>query len=198
MDKSQTEVNEITSRPATYQDVLDAPPHLIAEVIDGVLYTHSRPLLSYAQVGSEIGMTIGPPFHRGIGGPGGWLILKKPELHLCENIVVPDLTGWRRDRMPETPLAAFSFVVPDWVCEVLSPSTRSFDIGIKQKVYARVGVGHMWLVDPDACSLEAFKLTGADWELIDSLSGDVPVSLPPFEAISFDLGDFWGRLAIPS
>ncbi len=192
MDKPQIGAQEVTSRSATFQDVLDTPPHLVAEIVDGTLYVHSRPTLLHAQVGSELGMIIGPPFHRGNGGPGGWLILDEPKVHLGDDFVVPDLAGWRRERLPKAQPVAYTELVPDWICEILSPSTRKFDREVKQVIYARAGVKHMWMIDPEACSLEAFALSGADWKLIDKLFDNVPVSLPPFEAISFDLGDLWG------
>lgn len=176
---------------ATYQDVLDAPPHMVAEIVDGTLYTFPRPASPHALAASGLGNCIGPPFHHGRGGPGGWWIIFEPELHLGRDILVPDFAGWRRERMPEYPIAAYFTLAPDWVCEVLSPSTRSLDLGGKRMAYAREGVSYLWLIDPDARSLEAFALRDTEWVLIDTLFDDAPVSLPPFEAISFNLGDLW-------
>lgn len=191
MNKFQPD-NAATIVPqATYQDVLDAPPHMIAEIVEGTLYTHPRPRVSHAIANTRLGSRIGPPFDFGEGGPGGWWILFEPELHLGGDILVPDIAGWRRERMPEPPNAAYFTLAPDWVCEVLSPSTRILDLGGKRAVYAREGVTWLWLIDPDVQSLEAFELRGTEWALIDSLFGNVPVSLPPFEAISFNLGDLW-------
>ncbi len=178
-------------RPATYQDVLDAPPHKVAEVVYGTLYTHPRPAMPHARAGSGLGALIGGPFDYGRGGPGGWWIVDEPELHLGDDIVVPDLAGWRRARMPEFPDTAYCERAPDWVCEVLSPSTRALDRGAKQSIYAREGVAHLWLVDPEARSLEAFVLRDSGWALLDKLSGGAPVSLPPFDAIQFSLSDLW-------
>ena len=146
------------TRQATYQDVLDAPPNKVAEVIAGTLHTHPRPAMRHARASSGIGAKIAPPFDFGDGGPGGWWIIFEPELHLGEDIVVPDLAGWRRETMPEYPDAAYCTIVPDWVCEVLSPSTRRLDLNEKRALYAREGVGHLWFVDPDARTLEAFAL----------------------------------------
>ncbi len=181
---------------ATYQDVLDAPPHKVAEVVNGKLYTHPRPAPLHVIASSGLGGLIGMPFHFGVGGPGGWWILDEPELHLGEDILVPDIAGWRRQRMPEAPITAYFELAPDWVCEVLSPLTRRLDLGGKRAAYAREGVNFLWLIDPDARSLEAFKLRGAHWALINTLFDDAPVSLPPFDAIRFNLGDLWPPHAV--
>ncbi len=191
MEKTQS-AKELTSLPrATYQDVLDAPPHMVAEVVDGKLYTHPRPAPRHAVASSALGGKINQFFQFDRDGPDGWWILDEPELHLGEDIVVPDIAGWRRDRMPELPREAYFTLAPDWVCEVLSPSTRKLDLGGKQAVYAREGVAYLWFVDPDARSLEAFELSGNKWQLIDILFDDALVSLPPFDAISFSLGKLW-------
>ncbi len=179
------------SSRATYQDVLDAPPHKVAEIVDGKLYLNPRPAMRHSNASSGLGGIINPPFQFGRGGPGGWWILDEPELHLGHDIVVPDIAGWRRERMPEVPNAAYCTLVPDWVCEILSPSTRILDLGGKKMVYSREGVGFLWFVDPLARLLEAFRLRGTEWVLMDRLFDDATVSLPPFEAISFNLGDLW-------
>ena len=178
-------------RPATYQDVLDAPEHMVAEVIGGVLYTHSKSTPLHARARSGMVARIASPFHFGDGGPGGWLILNKPELHLGADILVPDLAGWRRESMPRLPTEAYFTTPPDWVCEVLSPSTSEVDLEEKRPIYAREGVGHLWFVDSVAQELEAFELRDGGWVQIASLSGDDPVSVPPFDAITFSLGDLW-------
>ncbi len=176
---------------ATYQDVLDAPPRMVAEVISGTLHTHPRPAARHAWASSGLGMKIGSPFNYGDDGPGGWWIIDEPELHLGEDIVVPDIAGWRRETMPEYPDAAYFTIASDWVCEVLSPSTRRLDQGEKRDLYAREGVRHLWFVDPDARTLEAFELRERQWLLLATLVGDAPVSLPPFDAIAFPLDALW-------
>jgi Uma2 family endonuclease len=137
---------------ATYDDVLNAPPTMVAEIIDGVLSTMPRPASSHAQAAMTLGEELGPPFKRGKGGPGGWVILTEPELHLGvePDVLVPDLAGWRRERMPVMPEVAFFTLAPDWVCEVLSPSTQRHDRHGKMPVYQRERVAHVWLVDPIA------------------------------------------------
>ena len=179
------------ARRATYQDVLAALPHQVAEILDGTLHTHPRPAMRHAWASTGLGEMLGPPFNRGRGGPGGWWIVFEPELHLGEDILVPDLAGWRRARMPEYPDAAYCTVSPDWVCEVLSPATRALDQGKKRTSYAGEGVGYLWYVDPDVRTLEAFALRAGRWALLETLTGEAAVSLPPFEAISFSLGDLW-------
>lgn len=180
---------------ATYEDVLSAPPGKVAEVVGGTLYTHPRPAPPHAIAGSSLGMEVGAPFQKGRGGPGGWWIIDEPELHFDtpagEDILVPDIAGWRRERMAVAPTTAFFTLTPDWICEILSPSTRHLDLGHKRDIYAREGVPHLWLVDPDVQSLEAFELEGGAWKQIAALTGDVQVSLPPFAAISFPLSGLW-------
>ena len=129
------------ARRATYQDVLDAPAHRVAEIVDGTLYTQPRPAPPHAVASSYLGGELTGPFGKGRGGPGGWWILDEPELHLGEDILVPDLAGWRRERMAELPDTAYFTLAPDWACEVLSASTRRLDLHEKRPVYAREGVG---------------------------------------------------------
>ena len=176
---------------ATYQDVLDAPAHRVAEIIDGVLYTQPRPASPHALATSSLGFDLSGPFQFGRGGPGGWWIIDEPELHLGEDILVPDLAGWRRERMPEYPDVAYFTLPPDWVCEVLSASTRRIDLHGKRPIYAREGVAHLWLVDPVDRTLEAFELRAGEWVLSATAKDDDPVRIRPFEAITFSLGDLW-------
>ncbi len=179
------------SARATYQDVLDAPARLVAEIINGTLHTHPRPASRHAFAASNLGVELGSPFGKGRGGPGGWWIIDEPELHLDEEIMVPDLAGWRRERMPDYPDTAYFTLAPDWVCEVLSPSTRKLDLHEKRPLYALAGVGHLWLVDPTDRTLEAFELREGEWVLIATAKDDEPVSIRPFDAITFSLGDLW-------
>ena len=176
---------------ATYQDVLDAPAHLVAEIVDGTLHTHPRPAPPHTRASSVLGGKIGPPFDFDAGGPGGWWILDEPELHLGDEVLVPDLAGWRRERMPELPDTPYFPLGPDWVCEVLSASTRKVDLQEKRPAYAREGVAHLWLIDPIDRTLEAFELRDGEWVLIACAKDDEPVSVRPFDAITFSLGDLW-------
>ena len=180
-----------TQPRATYQDVLDAPPHRVAEIVDGVLHTSPRPALPHALAKSSLGHDLSGPFQFGRGGPGGWWIIFEPELHLGKDVLVPDLAGWRLERMPDYPNAAYSALAPDWVCEMLSPSTRRLDLDGKRPIYAREGVRHLWLVDPTARTLEAFELRAGAWVRIATAKDDAPVCIRPFEAVTFSLGDLW-------
>lgn len=176
---------------ATYQDVLDAPPFMVAEVLDGVLYTHPRPAGPHTEAASVLGMDLGSAFHRGRNGPGGWIILFEPELHFGDDILVPDLAGWRRERLPNVPNAAFIELAPDWACEVLSKSTALIDRKRKLPIYAREGVAHIWLIDPVARVLETYRL-GDDGYVLDGAYGEQErVRLEPFAAIELELAALW-------
>jgi Uma2 family endonuclease len=177
--------------PATYQDVLDAPANLVAELIEGALHLQPRPTFPHARASSILGIEIGGPFDRGRGGPGGWWILDEPELHLGPDVLVPDLAGWRRERMPVYPDAAFFELAPEWVCEVLSPGTRRLDLTDKREIYGAAGVGHLWLVDPRARTLEAFARQDSAWVLVAALGGDADVRVAPFDAVAFPLAALW-------
>ncbi|MEM6487643.1 MAG: Uma2 family endonuclease [Pseudomonadota bacterium] len=176
---------------ASYQDVRDAPPNMVAELVAGRLHLQPRPASRHARATSVLGIEIGGPFDRGRGGPGGWWIIDEPELHLGGDVLVPDLTGWRRTRMPAFPDVAGFSLAPDWVCEVLSPSTRQFDLTEKRAAYAREGVGHLWFVDPGARTLEVFAAHAGSWALVAALKDDEPVRQPPFDAVDLPLGALW-------
>lgn len=184
---------QASPRRATYDDVLNSPEHVVAEVIDGVLHQSPRPAMPHLAAASALGEELGPPFKRGRGGPGGWIILDEPELHLGDDIVVPDLGGWRRETLPTLPEDAFLTVAPDWVCEVASPSTRRLDRGSKLEVYEKQGVKHVWFVEPLDRFLEVLELDGASYRIVQRAAGTEPARLRPFDAIEFDLGALWMR-----
>ncbi|MEN8132950.1 MAG: Uma2 family endonuclease [Pseudomonadota bacterium] len=181
-----------SKREATYEDILTLPENQVGEILFGQLHTHPRPAPKHAQAYSALGYSLGGPFSGGIGGPGGWWIIDEPEQHLGENIIVPDLAGWRRERMPQLPETAWFELAPDWVCEILSPSTARTDRALKMPIYARERVPHLWLVDPDARTLENYRLQDdGHWLLLQTLKEDDPVQQPPFEAVSFSLASLW-------
>jgi Uma2 family endonuclease len=176
---------------ATYADLVAVPENFVAEILAGELYAFPRPALPHAHAASVLGMLLGGPFHFGVDGPGGWLILDEPELHFGTDVVVPDLAGWRRERMPAVPDTAFATLAPDWLCEVMSPSTESIDRGKKLKIYAREGVGHVWLLNPVLHALEIWRLESRRWSLAVTYEGSDRVRAEPFEAIELELGALW-------
>jgi Uma2 family endonuclease len=181
-------------KPATYQDLLRVPEHLVAEIIEGELITSRRPASPHAHAASVMGIDVGGSFQGGSSGrrgPGGWWILFEPELHLRRNVLVPDLAGWRRERMPEMPNAPYFTAAPDWVCEVLSPTSGRIDRTKKMRLYARAEVAHLWLADPLLETLEIYRLASGHWCLIDSFDGNQVIRAEPFEAVELELGRWW-------
>ena len=179
------------TRPATYADIEALPANMVGQIVFGVLHAHPRPAPKHARAHTRMTGQLEGPFDRGLGGPGGWIILTEPELHLGENVVVPDLAGWRRERMPKLPETAYFDLPPDWVCEVLSPSTARLDRTDKLTVYAEFGVGHVWLIDPDIRTLEVFALSGGKWLLTATFKDADAVAAPPFEVHTFALDVLW-------
>lgn len=175
---------------ATYDDVLNAPENKVAEILDGELFLSPRPSARHALVSSCLGMEL-RPFGSGAGTPGGWWILDEPELHLTDHVVVPDLGGWRRERLPAVPDAAWFTLAPDWVCEVLSPSTERLDRTRKLRLYAEAGVAHAWLVKPAERMLEVLRLRDGAWTILGVYGEDDVVRVEPFEALELDLRLLW-------
>jgi len=178
-------------KPATYADLEAAPPHLVAEIIDGQLVTHPRPSPRHGATASALGVELGDAFQKGRGGPGGWIFIDEPELHLGPQIVVPDLVGWKRERLPAYPEKSYFDISPDWICEVLSASTETRDRTVKTRIYADAGIPHFWLIDPRQQLLEAFELQQGRWTKIGAWSSDDEVRAAPFDAITFSLADLW-------
>jgi Uma2 family endonuclease len=178
-------------RPATYDDLLELPDHLVAEIVDGELHASPRPAPRHANTGAIIGGRLVQPYHEGRGGPGGWWILYEPELHLGADVLVPDWAGWRRSRMPALPVTAYFPLAPDWVCEIVSPSTASLDRVKKLAVYAREQVAHAWLLDPLARTLEVLRLERGRWSIIATNADDEVVRAEPFVEIELELQSLW-------
>lgn len=178
-------------RRASYDDLRGVPAHLVGEILDGDLVTSPRPAPPHAQAASSLAGELYAPFHRGRGGPGGWIILNEPELHLAADVLVPDIAGWRRERMPALPSGSAFELAPDWVCEVLSPSTASTDRAVKVPTYAREQVRHVWLVDPLLQTLEVLRLDGQGYRLASVWRGDAVVQCEPFESLPLRLADLW-------
>lgn len=182
--------------PATYDDLRHLPEHVVGELLGGELFATPRPAPPHARAASVIGADVNGPFDRppgGPGGPGGWWIVDEPEIRLHGDVVVPDLAGWRRERMPKLPGTAAFEVAPDWVCEVISPSTARFDRTRKMPIYARESVAHLWVVDPLARSLEVFRLEGGRWILASLFGEDAPerIRAEPFESIELECWRWW-------
>jgi len=179
------------NRPGTYADIEALPAHMVGQILHGALHVHPRPTPRHARAATAVTGELWNPFGRGRGGPGGWLLLDEPELHLGPHVVVPDIAGWRRERLPRLPDTAFIETRPDWVCEVLSPSTVRIDRTDKLTIYAAFGVSHAWYVDPDARTLEVLELTGDRWTLAATFKDADAVAAPPFAVHTFALDVLW-------
>lgn len=177
--------------PATYADVEAAPPHYIVELVGGRLHAMSRPRARHLRAESRLNAQLSTPYDWGEGGPGGWWILTEPEVHweLDTVVTVPDLAGWRKEKMSDLPGDHKFRVVPDWICEILSPSTRQYDLNEKMPLYAAYGAPYLWLVDPDDSTVRTYRLDNNQWTLTASFSGSEFISAEPFEAVSFRLFD---------
>ena len=185
------------SRPSLYEQLEALRAGLTGEILDGQLYTQPRPAWPHVVTASGLGYELIGPFQRGRGGPGGWWIVDEPELHFIRDaeVDVPDLAGWRRERMIEHPPVHRIEVVPDWVCEVLSPSTESKDRKVKMPIYTKFRVPFAWLLDPLAHTLEAYALEAGAWREIGRFAGAAQVSVAPFDAVTINLADLWAPSA---
>ena len=184
----------MTTKPlkkgATYDDLARVPEHYVAEMFDGELYASPRPAFPHARAAGVLHAKLGDAFDFG-DAPGEWLIFIEPELHFGNDVLVPDIAAWRRERLPSLPNDAYLTLAPDWICEVLSPSTEHIDRGKKLRVYAREGVSHAWLVDPLRQSLEVLALVSGSLEQIAEHHGDVSVRARPFDAVALELRALW-------
>jgi Uma2 family endonuclease len=185
------------TRPATYADIEALPPNVTGQILYGFLHSHPPPAPRHGKSQHELQLELGNPFGRGLGGPGGWIFLDEPELHLGPHVVVPDIAGWRKERLTPFPDTAFIATPPDWLAEILSPSTQKIDRTDKLAIYAEFGVKHCWYVDPLAKTLEVFALTGDKWLLAATFKNDDPVTAPPFEVHTFPLNVLWAPDSTP-
>jgi Uma2 family endonuclease len=191
MHSSHGTLASMTKRPATYADLEALPPHQIGELLGGMLYAFPRPAIPHARAATTLLARLFGEFDTTDEGPRGWLILHEPELHLGEDVLVPDLAAWRRERLPELPPTAFISLPPDWICEVLSPSTASIDRADKLPIYARERVSHVWLVDPLAQTLEVLRLDVDTYRLVATSRADARPRAEPFDAIELPLAALW-------
>lgn len=182
------------SRREIYAQLENLPEHEVGEIIDGELIVSPRPASRHSRAETAIGGDLfgrfdGPP--DGPERPGGWWILNEPELHLGDDVLVPDVAGWKRERMPVFPHVAAFTQPPDWVCEILSPSTALLDRSRKLVIYAREGVGHLWFVDPLLRTLEIYRLRDGHWVVDATHGGDAAVRAAPFDAVELAMARWW-------
>jgi len=176
-----------------YEQLTALPETLTGEILNGQLHTHPRPAGPHAITGSSLGDELVSPFQKGRGGPGGWWIIDEPEIHFVRDteVAVPDIAGWRKQRMPAVPRDHRFEIVPDWVCEILSPATASRDRRIKMPLYAHYGVAYAWLIDPEERTLEAYALQDGDWQAIGRFAGHDQAAIDPFAAVTIELAGLW-------
>ncbi len=187
-------MRELHRAPATVDDLKDVPEGWTGQIVDGELWALPRPAFGHGRVTSQLGSELNPPFGRGRGGPGGWLILDEPELRLSGEVLVPDLAGWTRERLPTDPPPETPFftLAPDWVCEVLSPSTMRLDRVKKRRSYLRERVHWLWYIDPIGRTLEAYRIEGAEYVALGTWEAGEKARIAPFEAIELELDALWG------
>jgi Uma2 family endonuclease len=188
-------MSTVTHRPATYEDLIKLPDNVVGEILDGELHASPRPGPRHARAESALHARLFSAFDDGTAGPGGWWILVEPELHFRSDVLVPDIAGWRRERMSQLPETAWFEIAPDWICEVISPSTGRIDRAKKLPVYARERVPHAWLVDPIQKTVEVLQHAEGLWNVLHVYSGDEQMSAPPFDGITIDLRAVWGEPA---
>lgn len=176
---------------ATWNDLRDVPEGYVGEIVNGELVVHPRPGGPHAETASFLGVVVGQPFGFGRGGPGGWVIIDEPGVDFDGDIRVPDLAGWKKERYALPDEGPFT-VTPEWLCEVLSPSTAVTDRTEKLPLYQRCGVRHVWLIDPLGFSLEVFRLEGDFFQLIQTARGNAVVRAQPFDAVELELSLLWG------
>ncbi|NEV61420.1 Uma2 family endonuclease [Thiorhodococcus minor] len=178
---------------SVYEQLMALPEGLTGEIINGQLRAQPRPSWAHGLAASRLGADLEGPYGRGRGGPGGWWIIDEPEVHLVldTEVVVPDIAGWRRERMPIPPQGHKIQIVPDWICEIFSPSSKSTEREEKMPLYAHYGVQFAWLVDPKTRTLEAYGLAGAVWHPIGVFRDDDTVTVAPIDAIVIRLADLW-------
>jgi Uma2 family endonuclease len=176
---------------ATYADVIAAPEHMVAEIFRGELVLHPRPAPRHSSAIASLTTELAGAFQRARRGPSDWVFAIEPELHLGDDVVVPDIAGWRRSTMPAFPSTAYIETRPDWLCEVLSRSTEKYDRTVKSDIYHETGVPVMWFVNPLTQVLEVFARSGQHWQLDGTFVGNAVVTAPPFETFKLELDMLW-------
>jgi Uma2 family endonuclease len=181
------------TRLPTLADLDALPPGIVGEIIEGVLYTMTKPRMPHQLIGLEIGSDLLGPFAKGRGGPGGWWIVANPGIERPDNTleISPDVGGWCRERMPKAPHKRAIRVVPDWVCEILSPTTRHHDLVDKMPYYAKIGVPYAWLVDLEARTVIVHRLEAGRWVTLGYYSDETDARIEPFEAVPLNVAGWW-------
>jgi Uma2 family endonuclease len=192
-------MSDPAEKSATYEDLYKVPENMIGEIINGELIVSPRPGPKHMRTASALSMKIGPPFDFGEGGgPGGWIFLVETEVRLGENTVVPDIAGWKKERFPAGLQSNWIPAAPDWVCEILSPSTALYDRTEKKAIYAEYRVGYLWLVDPFNMTIEVYRFESSDWAPVGVFGGKGAARLEPFQEIEIVLGDLWLEDLLPA
>ncbi|RJS21208.1 Uma2 family endonuclease [Corallococcus sp. H22C18031201] len=186
-------VTALSTHSHPYSLLSALPSGWVGEILDEELVASPRPGLPQSRAAFMLGVELGEALDKRRGGSGRWCFLRAPELHLGHDLLVPDLAGWRRERISEPldPGVSFLTLTPDWVCEVLAPATTGLDRTRKLPLYAREGVSHVWLVDPDARTLETYQRVKRGWLLTGSYEGDAWVRAEPFSSVALELGSLW-------
>lgn len=180
-----------TRKPATYEDLVAAPPDKIAELLEGELFLSPGPAPRHSRTASALTSDLHDAFDRGRSGPGGWWILFEPELHHGDDVLVPDIAGWRRVRLATIPEIPWFETPPDWICEIVSPSTERVDRTRKLPLYAAFGVELAWIVEPALRTIEILRRTSTGFALVGAHFGDTMINAQPFEAVTIELGRIW-------
>lgn len=184
-------MTEPARKRATYNDLYSIPENMIGEIINGDLIVSPRPSRKHGYTASIIGNELGPPYNMGRGGPGGWIIIGEPEISFSDNILVPDLAGWRKERFPESEDHNWISVSPDWVCEIVSQRSVRIDRVKKMGIYAQHRVGYYWIVDPTTKTLETLKNEAGRWLILGTYAEDDKVRAEPFQGVEIDLNSLW-------
>ncbi|MFH0824641.1 MAG: Uma2 family endonuclease [Pseudomonadota bacterium] len=185
-------MSEPAKTRASYEDLYGIDENAIGQIIDGELIVSPRPSRGHAFAASMLTIGVGPAYGMGgTRGPGVWIILFEPEIKLSEDILVPDLAGWKEDRLPREEETNWISVSPDWVCEIISDSSIRVDRIRKTAIYAREGIPYFWVIDPRYHTLEVFRLESGRWTVLGTFADDDKVRAEPFQEVEIDLGRLW-------
>jgi len=182
-------MTETVRKLATWDDLLATlDDGRTYEIIAGLMEALPRPRPGHGNAQALLSGEIVRPFQRGRGGPGGWWIIIEPDVELTTNdIIVPDLAGWKRDKVPEFPHDRPIRFVPDWICEVLSPTNQKRDRVVKANLYLTCGVMYYWILDVQERTLEAYSAKEGSWVRLGAWTDGDTSRIPPFDAIELEV-----------